>query len=188
MLELLTQRLRLIPFTAQSTAASLENRQEFARIIEAHVPDNWPPETLADVEAMMASKLADNPSQAGWWGWYIITKAGVAAETPTLIGSIGCSKWGSEGHPHFGYGILPEFFGRGFTSEAAVCLIDWVMSHPEVVRVDATTFERHVASIKILERCGFECRGVSPEDHKAAESDRQGRGKLVMYVKLRKSR
>lgn len=55
-----------------------------------------------------------------------------------------------------------------------MCLINWVMSHPYVVRVDATTFERHTASIKILEKCGFECRGVSPEDHKAAESDRQG--------------
>ncbi len=186
MLELLTPRLRLIPFTAQSAAAAIDDKHAFARIIEAVVPTNWPPETLADVEGMMASKLAENPDQEGWWGWYIITRPGVAAEQPTLIGSIGCSKWGAEGHPHFGYGILPEFYGRGFTSEAAVKLIEWVMSHPDVSRVEATTFERHVASIKILEKCGFECRGVSPEDHKAAESDRQGRGKLVMYVKVRR--
>lgn len=90
MLELLTQRLRLIPFTAESAAAAIDNKQDFARIIEAQVPSNWPPETLADVEGMMASKLADNPDQAGWWGWYIVAKAGVASEQPTLIGSIGC--------------------------------------------------------------------------------------------------
>ena len=113
MLELLTPRLRLIPFTAESAAASLEDRADFARVIRAHVPENWPPETLADVEGMMASKLAEHPDQSGWWGWYIITKAGVVAERPTLIGSIGCSKWGAEGHPHFGYGILPEFYLRG---------------------------------------------------------------------------
>ena len=185
-LELLTPRLRLIPFTAESSAAALANREEFSRIIDALIPSDWPPETLADVEEMMASKLAAKPEDAGWWGWYIITKPGVLSDQATLIGSAGCSKWGTEGHPHFGYGILPAFYQRGFTSEAASELIKWVMGQPGITRVDATTFERHTASIKILEKCGFEFHGVSPDDLKAAENDRQGRGRLVMYVKVRR--
>lgn len=182
-LELLTPRLRLLVLTADSAAAAISDRDRFARLIDAVVPADWPPETLADVQGLMAEKLAADPGLAGWWGWYVIARPGVVAESATLIGTVGCMRWGSENRPHFGYGLLPAYFRRGLASEAAVALIEWVMAQPGISRVDATTFERHDASIRILERCGFTCRGVSPDDATAADSDRQGRGRLMLYVR-----
>jgi ribosomal-protein-alanine N-acetyltransferase len=185
-LEILTPRLRLLAFTPASARAAVTSRDQFSREIDALVPHEWPPETLADVQELMAGKLEENPQDVGWWGWYIIALPGVVAGQATLIGSVGCSRWGSQNIPHFGYGLLPAFYQRGFASEAATALIAWVMNHPGVSRVEATTFEQHIASIKILKKCGFKYCGVSPDDHKAAESDRQGRGRLIMFVRERK--
>lgn len=182
-LEVLTPRLRLVALTPLSSAAAIHDRAELARLINADVPAEWPPETLTDVEGLLASRLAEHPTQVGWWGWYIITLAGVVAPRPRLIGSAGCTRWGPKGIPQFGYGVLPAFYRQGFTTEAATALIAWVMQQPGVTRVEATTFERHVASIKILDRCGFENRGVSPDDATAAETDRQGRGRLILFVR-----
>jgi len=180
-----TRRLTLVAISAAAAHASIADRERFGALLDADIPAAWPPETLADVEAMLAGKLAEKPDEIGWWGWYIIALPGVVSERATLIGSAGCGRWGPENLLHFGYGVLPAFERRGFTTEAARALIEWVMSHAEVTRVIATTFERHFASITILERCGFVCRGVSPDDDKAAESDRQGRGRLLLFERLR---
>lgn len=183
MLELHTRRLKLLAWTRENSADAIGDRAMLACRIDADVPPDWPPETLADVEGVLAGKLVQHPEQVGWWGWYIIAKAGEVGERATLIGSAGCSRWGEGGLPHFGYGLVPAYFRRGFGTEAALALIEWTMSQPGVTRVVATTFERHHASIKILERCGFRCEGVSPEDATAAESDRQGRGRLLQFVR-----
>lgn len=152
-------------------------------LIGADVPDSWPPRDLADVQELMADRLREDPTKVGWWGWYMIAAPAVVAERATLIGSLGCTRWGAEQRIQFGYGILPEFERRGLTSEAAVALIDWVMSQPDVDLVEATTFERHFASLRILERCGFACLGVSEHDATASEADRQGRGQLLLFVR-----
>lgn len=189
-LEILTPRLRLLALTPQSSFAALKDRAEFSRLIDADVPVEWPPHDLADVQGMLASRLAEHPDEVGWWGWYVIALPGVVVPgavpgRATLIGSAGCSRWGPQGIPQFGYGLLPAFYRRGFATEAATNLIAWVMAQPVITRVEATTFERHIASVKILERCGFRNCGVSPDDATAAESDRQGRGKLILFVRER---
>lgn len=185
-LELPTPRLRLLAFTADSAAAAIHDRPRCESLIRAAIPAEWPPIDLADVQEMMAAKLAANPEETGWHGWFVILRAAaspVPAQRDTLIGSVGCGKWGAQSILHFGYGILPAYFRNGYATEAAVALIEWVMRQPGVARVEATTFERHTASLKILDRCGFTCLGVSPDDDKAAESDRQGRGRLMLFAR-----
>lgn len=180
--DLRTHRLRLTPLTASTSAAAARGDVgTLARLLGVRVPPEWPPIDLADVQGLLAEKLAAHPEEAGWWGWYVILESGPEGG-PELIGSAGCTRWGSGGTLHFGYGLLPAFFGRGLATEAATALMAWVVAQPGVDRVEATTFERHRASVKILQRCGFVDQGVSPGDGDAAESDRQGRGALHLFV------
>jgi len=182
MLEIFTPRLRLIAFTAESAAAAIADRARFAQLLSAAIPGDWPPVDLADVQGAIAAKLTADPTQTGWCGWYVIAKPGIVGPEPTLIGSAGCGSWGASPTLLFGYGLLPAFFRQGFASEAARAVIEWAFRQPGVTRVEATTFERHIASVKILERCGFIAQGVSPDDAAAPESDRQGRGRLIHFV------
>jgi RimJ/RimL family protein N-acetyltransferase len=165
--------------------AALESHESLSKVIAADVPSDWPPRDLADVQELFAARLAEGDHQVGWWGWYIITKPGVVAPSATLVGSCGCTPF----YPHrahsFGYGILPAFEGRGITSEAARTIADWAIEQPGVARIEANTFERHEASKKILARCGFMCLGIAPNDAEAEERDRQGRRRLLLYVRDR---
>lgn len=186
---ILTPRLRLVAITPAMARAAIDDLAELDRLLDAAVPGDWPPVDLADVQGMFAERLAAAPGEVGWWGWYVVALPGngmpISPDRAVLIGSVGCSKFGSGGCPIFGYGLLPAFWGRGLATEAAVALAGWVMAQPGVERVEATTFERHWASRKILERGGFGLVGVSPDDATAAESDRQGRGQLLLYVRER---
>lgn len=183
-----TTRLTLIPSTAPLASASITDRRLFSTLLNAHIPDQWPPETLADVEPLFAQKLAENPLLAGWWGWYIL------ATDPTLIpahlnasqalvGSIGCTPPDPDGITFMGYSVLPAFEHRGIATEAAVAMTAWILAQPAIRTIHAETFEQHHASRRILDRCGFALSGPSPNDATAAESDRQGRGTLLRYAK-----
>ena len=211
--DILTPRLRLVAATADSSAADaaqdharlghllaanrgsqppalLDRSSAAAAVGEADrppvtIPPAWPPKDLRDVQGLLADRLRDHPDQAGWWGWFMIARAGVVGTRETLIGALGCTRWGEANRLQFGYGILPDFERRGLTKEAAGALIHWVFSHPRVDLVEATTFERHAPSVRILEHCGFTCRGVSDGDAVASEDDRQGRGRLLLFVRER---
>ncbi len=81
-----------------------------------------------------------------------------------------------------GYAVLPGFEGRGCATELAGGLVQWAFN-AGAKRIFATTFERHDASVRVLEKNGFVCEGVSSEEAAAAESDRQGRGRLMLFAR-----
>lgn len=59
-----------------------------------------------------------------------------------------------------GYGLRPEFRGRGFATRAARLISDWALERAGVVRVIAGTFPYNEASRRVLERAGFEREGL----------------------------
>jgi RimJ/RimL family protein N-acetyltransferase len=140
---------------------------------------------LADVQGLFAQKLAEHPEQVGWWGWYMIARPGQAGAVATLIGSVGAFPPDAHGRTRGGYSVLPSCEGHGFATEAAGAVFEWVLTQPGVRVLEATTFERHFASRRILEKLAFACLGVSPDDASAADSDRQGRGRLMLYRRVR---
>lgn len=176
-----TERLTLIAMTPEQAAAGLRGNAALEQMLGVRVPDAWPPEVLLDVQEMFARNLAANPHQVGWWGWYVVANAGVVGREATLIGSAGVGPPDGAGRCVGGYSVLPPFEGQGFTTEAARSVFGWAEMQPGVRRLEATTFERHHASRRILEKLGFGLVGVSPDDAAAAESDRQGRGPLLLY-------
>ena len=48
---IVTARMRLVPATVALARAELTDRAEFARLLSAVVPDEWPPEILADARS-----------------------------------------------------------------------------------------------------------------------------------------
>lgn len=144
------------------------------------MPPAWPPEVLLDVREYFAQTLEGHPEYQGWWSWYALQKS-----PRILIGSGGFNGPPDEaGTVTVGYAVLPGFEGRGYASELAGGLVRRAFAVPTVKRIFATTFERHHASVRVLEKNGFIRNGVSSEDAAAAESDRQGRGRLMLYAKM----
>jgi len=178
-LRLSTPRLELVAATAALARADVDDRTRLAALLSCAVPGSWPPATMADVLEYFAKQLEDGAVLPGWQNWYVIVR-----ESRTLIGGAGFMGAPNEaGIVTLGYSVAEGFEGLGYTTEVVGGLLRWLADTGRVKRVFATTFERHHASVRILEKNGFVCRGVSSEDAAASEEDRQGRGTLMLFTR-----
>jgi ribosomal-protein-alanine N-acetyltransferase len=57
------------------------------------------------------------------------------------------------------YTVRPEHWGRGLATAACDGAVRWAFARQGWVRVQATTLESHVASQRVLQKCGFEFEG-----------------------------
>jgi len=70
-----------------------------------------------------------------------------------IAGTVGIFAWG--GKPHVTYWIGKEFWGKGIATQALTELLRLVNDRP----VYASAARDNVASIRVLEKCGFARRG-----------------------------
>jgi [ribosomal protein S5]-alanine N-acetyltransferase len=59
-----------------------------------------------------------------------------------------------------GYSFLPNERGKGYCTEAATMMVDYLFLSKDVGRIQAQTDERNVASQRVLEKVGFKKEGV----------------------------
>jgi RimJ/RimL family protein N-acetyltransferase len=74
--------------------------------------------------------------------WTVVSNGAVA-------GNIGC--WEDDGRRFVGYWIGREFWGRGLATQALTELVGTVEARPLYAHV----VQSNVASIRVLEKCGF---------------------------------
>jgi RimJ/RimL family protein N-acetyltransferase len=178
-LRILTPRLELVAATAAIARADVDDRSRFADLLKATIPPTWPPSVMLDVRAYFATQLEEGHATPGWWTWYAVERA-----SRTLVAGGGFTAPPNDaGIVTLGYSVAEGFEGQGYASALTGGLMQWCATTGQVRQVVATTFERHFGSIRVLEKNGFVCRGVSSEDAAASEDDRQGRGALMLYVR-----
>jgi len=59
-----------------------------------------------------------------------------------------------------GYWLGEPFWGRGLTTRAVLVASDWAIEHYRLTRVFAQAFAHNVASMRVLEKAGFEREAV----------------------------
>lgn len=59
-----------------------------------------------------------------------------------------------------GYRLDPDLWGKGYTSEALAAAVDFIFTHTELDRLQATVDVRNIASNRVLEKCGFVLEGT----------------------------
>jgi RimJ/RimL family protein N-acetyltransferase len=59
-----------------------------------------------------------------------------------------------------GYWLAEEFWGRGFASRAVTAMSDWAFDNYRLTRIFAMAFAHNAASIRVLEKAGFEREGL----------------------------
>src|SRR4051812_26763198 len=65
-----SNRLRLVPATADTTAMELAAHDRLGVILGCAVPTERPPVDMLDVLAMFEATLRNRPAEVGWWAWY----------------------------------------------------------------------------------------------------------------------
>jgi ribosomal-protein-alanine N-acetyltransferase len=155
-LRITTQRLELVAGTPELIHAEMDDRERFADLLDARIPDGWPPEEVGEATLeFMAQWLEEGPAQAGWWCWYFVLRDEAAGER-VVIGN-----GGFKGRPsrqrtvEIGYSIHPSFRNSGFATEAVKALVGWAFRQPRVERVVAETEPGNEPSRRVLEKVGF---------------------------------
>ena len=160
---LVTERLELVPATAELTRAALEGDGALAAALRAVVPSTWPPEFL-DSPALefTLARLEEGGPQAGWWLHFVVLTQAPAGRV--LIGSAGYKgPPSSDGTVEVGYGIVRDHQRRGYASETVRGLVARAFAVPAVTRVIAETLPELTASIGVLRKCNFRLLGAGSE-------------------------
>jgi RimJ/RimL family protein N-acetyltransferase len=151
----------LVAASAELVKADLGGVEQLENMLEAEVPENWPPE-LYDHEAMKYAlhQLADSTAQ-GWWFWYLLVrKEGL----PQVVGICGFKgRPDAAGSAEIGYSVISQFRNQGYASEAVDRLIRWAFSHQAVLEVSAETLPHLQSSIRVMKKNGFEFVGAGSE-------------------------
>lgn len=156
--------MKLIPATAALVRAEINDRGGFARLLDAMVPDNWPPDSIADALPFFVEGLEAAPDCVGWFNWYALTK-GTRGAVPVLIASGGFKGPPQNGTVEIGYSVLPQFQRRGYATELVGGLVRWAMEHSDVARVVAETERTNLAAMRVLIKAGFASALAMQPDH-----------------------
>ena len=83
----------------------------------------------------------------------------VDAETGEGAGVLGIMRMGPPGIGLVGYGVLPDFRGRGFTTRALRLVVDWVFAETSIDRLELGHKADNIASGKAAAKAGFTAEG-----------------------------
>ena len=160
--DIVTARLSLIALTPEMVLSEKNGDGRLGELIQCVIPENWP---LTDWEPhvydFLLNQFAEHPEQLGWPRYVgFIPPDG----RRTLIGTVGAfTKADRPSECEIGYGILAPYEGRGFATEAARALIEYVRADERIESVIAHTFPSLPGSMRVMEKCGMAFDGDGDE-------------------------
>lgn len=172
--ELQTQRLLLreqVPEDAEALLAYLSHPEVHAFISDEDTPNN----------------LAEAKEEIHYWGglfrrrqsiyWGISEKN----DPSTLIGTCGFNYWNRLHHKvELSYDLAFEHWRKGYMTEALEAIMQYGFRDMSLHRVSATVSPDNIASIKLLEKLGFELEGCM-KDFKLIRGEYQD---ALVYAKI----
>lgn len=131
-MQLLTERLKLVPCTEESISIiSTSEEYEMGQHIDMYLGD-----------------LKEDSTLLGWGVWFVIDQ-----ENNNIIGDIGFKgKPNSANTVEIGYGIVPSAQGKGYATEAVQKLVEWAFSDKNVTKIVAECLDDNAPSIRVLEK------------------------------------
>lgn len=104
-------------------------------------------------------QLAEDLAILYWGPWLAILKT-----DNTIIGDLGFKGApDNKGAVEIGYGLLEEYRGKGYATEAVAALVDWAWKQDGIHKIKAETLVGNQESIRVLEKLGMKKVAESEE-------------------------
>ena len=116
-------------------------------------------DVLKEAYTEMLNSCLSHPNQ---WEWYAIWM--IELKDGTHVGELCFKGLSEDGVAEIGYGIAEDYQGSGYATEAVSTIVDWALQQSCVSRIEAEAEEENIASIKVLEKCGFVRNGIMGEE------------------------
>jgi RimJ/RimL family protein N-acetyltransferase len=164
LLRIHTARLELVAAPADVTSREAAGADDWYAPLDVERPHQWPPPFNDEAsQTWFARRIAREGTASGWLLWYVVRRPDTDVERRVLIGNGGFTGAPDpSGSVEIGYSLLPSWQGQGYGTELTAALVSWAFSHAPVERVLAVTYPALPASIRVLEKNGFQhsCRGA----------------------------
>ena len=104
-----------------------------------------------------------------WMGSYFAAHDGLRwgitlQQDRTFIGSAGIHNWNREArYAEIGYDIAQPYWGNGYATEVTHAIINFGINHMHLNRIEADIIAGNDASIRVLEKLGFQQEGILRE-------------------------
>ena len=155
-----TDHLHLIPASPELIREALAGDAALARALHAGLPADWPPEFYDAATLTYVLTRLESMFEVGGWSMYFFLRR----EDRLVVGNGGFyAPPSDDGTVEVGYSVVPSMQRRGYATEAMGGLIRRAFEDPSVRRVVASTLPDRVASIRVLEKLGFERSAMAPE-------------------------
>ena len=109
-------------------------------------------------QEMLDGYLA-HPEQGEWYAIWMVTR-----HDGVQVGDLSFKGFNEDGSVEIGYGIIDEFQGQGYATEAVKAAVNWALKQAGVLRVEAETEQDNTASQRVLAKCGFVPSGIMGEE------------------------
>ena len=149
-----TQRLTLLALMPAQLRHVLDDPAALERELELRRARSVITAVVRRAIGIKLAKMAQaEPAVHDWYTYWLI----VVNEDRCGVGLAGFKGVpDAAGEVEIGYGIAPEYQGRGYMAEAAVALIDWAFTAPDCRSVIAPGVLRsNPASSRVLQKAGM---------------------------------
>jgi len=169
-----TERLDLLPVTLPFVEAVMAaDRARAEDICGAPLPVDWPgPDLIARAFGLSLEAIRADPARRLWGDTLLVTRGGERR----VVGSVIFHGRPDDGIAEVGYGVDEAEQRQGYASEATRACVEWALAQPAITSVTAVTFPWHVASLRVIERCGMTRSGS--RDHPYL-------GEMLVFERLR---
>ena len=96
------------------------------------------------------------------WEWYAIWM--IELKDGTHIGELCFKGIDEHGSIEIGYGVVDDYQGCGYATEAVETAVSWALKQKKIKRVIAEVDKDNRASIRVLEKSGFKKTGEIGEE------------------------
>ncbi|GAB3934119.1 GNAT family N-acetyltransferase [Larkinella terrae] len=159
MTSLISNRLQIIPLSLSDLEQLSISRAalETARCLDlSHFELKADARFMAEFDEALAHFVIPNliahPDRWVWYTHWLV----VHRELNLTIGGLGMAgPPDADGQIMIGYFMDRKFEGKGYTTEAVNCFLDWIFEQPDVKTVIADTLREFNASQRVLQKTGF---------------------------------
>ena len=151
MIELDTERLRLIPLSAENLRLLIDNPKKMEQSLSIIESNGFLSSDLKQALEIRLSKLLCDEENYIWYtNWLIVSK-----DQNCSVGGVMLKGLPNEnGEVVIGYYTLPEYQGNGYMTETINTMKNWLLNQTDVIYVIADTDKDNIPSHRVLEKCG----------------------------------
>ena len=91
--------------------------------------------------------------------WYTLWAMELLDSENEVVGKLSFKGITEDGRVEIGYGIGEGYENKGYMTEAVGAVVEWAAGQPGVKQIEAEAERENIASVRVLEKCGFVASG-----------------------------